>query len=167
MACNKWESEGLLYVADELSTEDRANYETHLSECEECAVELQAYREMFGEFSVEELLVEEPSAKCDAKIFAALDEVANEKTEKIEKPVYTMGGFMATLLQKVAFPVAIFAIAITVGIKLSSQNVSDNSNLAITNESTIDSLEDSTDSDSGHLFIEGGGDGVIPVGLEE
>ncbi len=164
MACNKWESEGLLYVADELSTEERANYEAHLAECEDCSVELQAYKEMFGEFSAEELLVEEPSSECDAKILAALEEVANEKQAK---PVYMMGGFMATMLQKVALPIAIFAIAVTVGIKLSSHNVSENSNLAVTNESTVDSLEDSLDSDSGHIFIEGGGDGVIPVGLEE
>jgi len=164
MACNKWESDGLLYVADELSTEERTSYEAHLTECEECSVELQVYKEMFGEFTAEELLLEEPSSECDAKIISALEDIANETAVK---PVYTMGGFMSIFLHRVALPLAIFALAVTVGIKFSSNAVSEKANLAVSNETAVDSLEDSVDSDSGHLFIEGGGDGVIPVGLEE
>ncbi len=162
MACKKWESDGLLYIAGDLSNDESSLYETHLSECEECSLEVNNYKEMFGDFSAKELLSEEPSAECDQKILAAIDDVVSVKNE--DQPIFTMGGFFATFIQRVALPLAIFAIAIGIGVQVSSRSTREGT-IAIVEP--VDTLQDSTDTDSGRIFIEGGGDGVIPVDLEE
>ncbi len=163
MACQKWESDGLLFIADELSNEDSTAYENHLNECDDCRDEFTAYKEMFGKFSAEEILKEVPSAECDSKIIAAIDKAI----EETEKPVVAMPGFFSMFLQRVAVPVAIFALTVTVGIQISSKSIDGESAVAVKKQNvqpvdTTDSL-----SDSGRTFIEGGGQGVIPVTLEE
>ena len=163
MACQKWESDGLLFVAGELSEDDSTDYEGHLKECDDCRGEFTAYKEMFGEFSAEELLQEVPSAQCDSKIIAAIDKAVAET----EKPVVAMPRFFSMILHRVAVPVAIFAIAVTVGIQISSSSIDGESEVAVKKQNvqpvdTTDSL-----SDTGRTFIEGGGQGVIPVTLEE
>ncbi len=166
MACKKWESEGLLYTAGELSKEATAAYESHLSECEDCSVELQAYKEMFGEFSTKELLLETPSAECDTKILKAMEAALQEEEPK--ETVAIMPGFFTMLLQRVAIPLAIFAFAVTVGIRISSSPAVE-SDAIVAKKDVPAVVEDSVDSssDSGRIFIEGGGEGVIPVTLEE
>lgn len=165
MECKRWESDGLLYVAGELQDEASAEFEQHLAGCEECSRELSEYREMFGEFSAEDLLSDEPSAECDAKILAAIDEAVTE-TEKAE-PVVTMPGFFSVLMQRVAVPVAIFAIAVTFGVQIASNSGAGNSQVAQKADSAVVEEQKDSASDSGRIFIQGGGEGVIPVTLEK
>lgn len=163
MECKKWESDGLLYVAGELQDEASAEFENHLTGCEVCSRELEEYREMFGEFNAEELLAVEPSAECDARVIAAMESTITKKAES----VVTMGGIFTMLLKRVAVPVAIFAVAVTVGFQISHNTGTGESQMAKSKDSSVVEEKSDTTSDSGRIFIQGGGSGVIPVTLEE
>ncbi len=120
---------------------------------------------MFGDFTSEELLLETPSAECDTKILNAMEAALQEEEPKAT--VAVMPGFFTMLLQRVAVPMAIFALAVTVGIQISSNSIE--SETAVAKNEVPAVVTDSTDTsaDSGRIFIEGGGEGVIPVTLEE
>lgn len=161
MACDKFESEGLLFCAGELTQEQSDTYKVHLDECEACSLEIQEYKEMFDGFSVAELLVEQPSAECDAKILLALETEALRQ----DKPVVSFGGVFTMFIQRIAVPAAIFLIAVTVGLQISQKTAEKTASIAKTQDSAtvkVDSL-----SDTGRIFIQGGSSGVIPVTLEE
>ncbi len=164
MVCKRWESDGLLYVAGELSEDAAAQYRQHLLECKECEESVADYENMFAGFAMEDLLTETPSAECDAKILAAMEAAAEEKA----KPVISMGGVFTMLFQRVAIPLAIFAFAVTVGIRITSQTAGPGTEIAKSIDTVVEE-KDSTDVsiDSGRIFIQGGGEGVIPVTLEE
>jgi len=161
MACDKFETEGLLYCADELSAEQASEYETHIAQCEDCSLEVTEYREMFGGTPVGELLEEIPSPECDAKILAALEVEAVRQS----KPAVSMAGFFTLFLQRVAVPAAIFLVALTITVQFTNMNSQKAASIAKTEDSTVvkkDSL-----SDTGRIFLQGGSNGVIPVTLED
>ncbi len=161
MACDKFESEGLLFCAGELSAEQSVSYESHLGECEECSREVKEYTEMFGEFSASDLLAEVPSAQCDAKIIVALEEEAVRQS----KPVVSFGGIFTLFIQRVAVPAAIFLIALTVGLQISHKSSDNAASIAKTQDSVA--VHEDSIADTGRTFIQGGSTGVIPVTLEE
>jgi len=161
MACDKFESEGLLFCAGELTSEESSLYESHLAECEECSREIKEYKELFGGESVSELLAEQPSAECDAKIVAALEAEARRQ----EKPVVSFGGLFTMFIQRIAVPAAIFLVAVTVGLQI-AQKTSDTTAMQTKAHDSATAKVDSI-SDTGRTFIQGGSSGVIPVTLEE
>jgi len=161
MACDKFETEGLLYCSGELAPESVTEYESHLEQCPECSTELKQFRELFGNYSVAELLCEEPSAACDAKIIKALEAEAVRQS----RPIVTFPGIFTLLIQRVAIPVAIFLVAVTVGLQISSKTGS--KSIPLANSSDTSSIKKDSMSDTGRIFIQGGANGVIPVTLEE
>lgn len=161
MACDKFESEGLLYCAGELTAEGSVQYEMHLAECSECAQEIAEYKQMFGGSTAKELLETAPSAECDTKIYAALEAEAVRQG----KPVVSFGGIFTLFMQRVAIPAAIFMMAVTVGFQVSHNSTANQPALAKkTDTATVnkDSLND-----TGRIFIQGGSNGVMPVNLED
>jgi hypothetical protein len=68
MECNKWEENGLLYVAGELDQGQQGKYKDHLSTCTFCSNELAEYSGLKSKFFSPELLSIQTSPQLDAKI---------------------------------------------------------------------------------------------------
>jgi len=160
MACDKFETEGLLFCAGELPADAVAEYENHIGSCEECRLEIKEFQKLVDTINSPSNLAEIPSAECDAAIIAALEKEAFH----LEKKVVSFGGILTLFVQRVAVPAAIFLMAITIGFQISSK--SGEKSMATKSVDTSTVKTDST-ADSGRIFIQGGANGVIPVTLEE
>ncbi|MFW6245016.1 MAG: anti-sigma factor family protein, partial [Fibrobacterota bacterium] len=65
MACSKFEESGLLYCSDELDEHDIRRFEEHLEKCEECRLEVEAYKRESASFYTVDMLGENPSEAVD------------------------------------------------------------------------------------------------------
>ncbi len=68
MACDRWETEGLLFTSGELDEAVATSYNEHIKECEPCRDELAFYSEGKESFFSPQLLSENPSSTTDDKI---------------------------------------------------------------------------------------------------
>jgi anti-sigma factor RsiW len=88
MECNNWIQNGMLYASDELSSEEKNTFETHMQGCTLCQTEYALYQKettMFGS----ELLLESTTPEIDAAVRAAC--------MKIPRPSTSVGIFSAIL----------------------------------------------------------------------
>ncbi|MDR2578309.1 MAG: zf-HC2 domain-containing protein [Chitinispirillales bacterium] len=106
MACNKFEEQGLLYLSGELGKSDAAEYESHLSACEECRLETESYKRESALFYTADVLGETPSPAADAAILRA-----GENFKKARTPV-----FMPMMFIKKYAPVPLFLMLVMVAV---------------------------------------------------
>jgi hypothetical protein len=71
MECNKWQEEGLLYVAKEMDASQAAEYVKHVQLCDICRLEIDQYLTDKKTLFSTDMLCELPSEAIDKKIIAA------------------------------------------------------------------------------------------------
>jgi hypothetical protein len=111
MGCRKWEEAGLLYTAQELTEQEKGDYEAHLKSCDECRNEISLYRSEQKRFFTPELLGDAPSEKVSAEILRVCSNQRSAKAQSVGFNIFSM-----SFLRKAFMPAALFIIGfISVG----------------------------------------------------
>lgn len=166
MDCKEWDKFSQDYLKGELSEEESEKFESHIAECDYCLEHIDSSYVDFNGNSVVDILGEAPSSELDNRLnnLVQLDEAKEQKI--------TVGwvGMFSTFMKKAAVPVALFAMAFTFTFFLNRENNEVNSGTMASNTEVINKVDSSSDSssdtDSVRTFIQGGGNGGIPVSLE-
>jgi len=109
MGCTKFEELGLLYVSGELGEAEASAYESHLSECDECKQEVEAYQKERASLYTADVLGESPSPAVDAEILRVCSNPKNMRPPAAFMP------FMAIVKKYAPVPLFLMLIMVAVG----------------------------------------------------
>lgn len=160
MACNKWESEGLLLTSGELSAAQGDAFLEHLDTCSVCHDEYHTYKKMQETFFTPELLdFEFPKS---LGIFSKIDDIPREDVV-VSMPLFT-------LLRTRVAPIFVLLLGVFLGYTLwpteQTKGVVSTHQLQQAPSATHDSNPDSK-SDTLREFREGGSKGIKSVDVTE
>ncbi|MFP4163455.1 MAG: hypothetical protein ACLFQB_06020 [Chitinispirillaceae bacterium] len=182
MACNKFEESGLLYCSNELDEHDIRRYEEHLEECEECRLEVEAYKRESTSFYAAEVLGEAPSKAVDREILRVCASAKKQHTFGLLPLFLKKTTVMSLLFFAVGFAAMgyiVFNMERAEDLKASISTSDSNTTIAAEMKSDSPSVA-MTENDSAHFdslgdtsegFADSRGDinadGVITVDLQE
>jgi hypothetical protein len=106
MECNKWEENGLLYSAGELSQPLTSEFEKHLNSCQCCSTELNQYTFEKKQFYTTAILCEPTPEHLDKKIISLCS-----------KPMVptSIGLFSMQWVKRAVFSSLVFALGVGAG----------------------------------------------------
>jgi hypothetical protein len=106
MECNKWDENGLLYLAKELSQPLSSEFEQHLTSCQSCSSELNQYTLEKKQFYSTAILCELTPEHLDKKIISLCS-----------KPMIptSIGLFSTQWVKRAVFSTLVFALGMSAG----------------------------------------------------
>lgn len=184
MECNLWEEKGLLYLAGELAESEQQVFKGHLATCEYCQTELQLYQKEKETLFKPEMFEDEPSPAVDHEIIRVCSQPIKPAVHMPLFPAYVKNVIFALLILVVGFGGGAYFAGLKVAsdIKTVEQATDEKDKLAIDKKDSHaasqmvvnqrrddDSLSDSAESDSAHIFKRGNlnTQGVVPVDLTD